>query len=161
MVVSAIVNSIKWTRKNKPITEEQLKLLQKIPFIFPTMFIQLLKHSNGGVLDYDFNYCDIEDKRVMEGNIPCIYGVELKYDNLIKEYHAPPEFFSKNIVAFSDTGGGNYVCFDYRSNPKTDNPPIVYWNHESCEGEDVSFIAKDFESFLRMLKEPEYDDDEL
>ena len=69
----------------------------------------------------------------------------------------PPEFFPNGLVAFAQDGSGNYICFDYRDKSKNLNPYIVIWEHEADIGKDVSFVAKDFETFIGMLKS----DDEL
>lgn len=150
------VDSIKWDDRNKPLNLDDLLMLTQIPFVLPIKFFELMQISDGGYVDYDFEYFDISCSRKIGAGIPCIYGiVEGKKDNIIYKYLNPPEFFPKNIVAFSDTGGGDMICFDYRADHTTDNPPIVYWNHESEPEESVSFIAKNFEEFLGILKEPE------
>ena len=72
--------------------------------------------------------------------------------NIVQLNQTPPEFFPKGLVAFGEDGGGDFICFDYREGKDNPNPPIVYWRHDANEGEDVSFIAKDFETFIGMLK---------
>ena len=47
------------------------------------------------------------------------------------------------------------ICFDYRKNQTTDNPPIVIWNHDMGLEHRVVFIANNFEEFINMLHEPE------
>lgn len=110
--------------------------------------------ADGGNIDYDFDYHAVDSDQAMADGISFIYGLNSN-ENLIDNYLKPPEFFPKNLLAFGENGGGNMVCFDYRADLNTNNPPIVYWNHEAEVGKDVSFIAKDFEEFLSMLKEPE------
>jgi len=61
----------------------------------------------------------------------------------------------RGIIPFGITGFGDYICFDYRADPKTDNPPVVYWAHEFNEGEDVIPLAPNFEEFLDMLMSEE------
>ena len=170
-------NHIKWREGSYP-GLETTKTLDNFPFFIPTAFLDLLKIHDGGDIEYDFNYFDVDCNSIMQGCIGTIYGINTinskipnknfdhlstdyynqkefftTYNNLIDGYYHPPEFFPKNIVPFARDGGGNFVCFDYRSNPKTNNPPIVYWNHEADIGKDVSFIAKNFDEFISMLKE--------
>lgn len=66
-----------------------------------------------------------------------------------------PEFFPDGLVSFSRDGGGNLICFDYRADPATDNPPIVVWHHEGRPGtsEEISPVANSFDEFLDMLHE--------
>ena len=149
-------NDIKWDAMNPSLTVDDIYIFTKIPFILPTQFVELLMISDGGDVDYDFDYYDVDLEFIVGTGVPCIYGVmHGENDNLIYRYNNPPEFFPHGLLAFSETGNGDLICFDYRANPKTDNPPIVYWNHEAQEGRDVSFVAKDFEEFLSILKEPE------
>lgn len=79
-----------------------------------------------------------------------------EYGDIVNEVKHPPEFFPQNLVPFAEVGNGDYICFDYRQDPQTDNPSVVYWSHEDAPEESVSFLAKDFESFLDML----FDDEE-
>ncbi len=65
------------------------------------------------------------------------------------------DFFPDGLMAFSQDGGGNLLCFDYRKGKDSLDPPIVYWNHEAEEGKDVSFLANNFEAFLKILKTDE------
>ncbi|WP_218459882.1 SMI1/KNR4 family protein [Rickettsia sp. TH2014] len=69
----------------------------------------------------------------------------ITHNNIIDIYNNPAEFFPKNLVAFGIDGGGNKICFDYRADPNTDNPPVVYWIIGYNEGEDISFLAYNFE----------------
>lgn len=74
--------------------------------------------------------------------------------DIFKFYH----YFSKWLIPFGETGGGDFICFDYRNDNKTDNPPIVFWCHDA-DSEDgrVSFVANNFEEFINMLHESEED----
>lgn len=65
------------------------------------------------------------------------------------------EGLTEGLVAFSSLGNGDLLCFDYRGNAKTGNPPIAVWHHEGRPGmeEEVSPVAKSFDEFLDMLFE--------
>ncbi|MDY0943417.1 SMI1/KNR4 family protein [Priestia megaterium] len=61
------------------------------------------------------------------------------------------------VYPFADTPGGDYLCFDYRTNEE--NPPIVYWDHELAyedPEEGVFFVANTFTELLSKL----YNDEE-
>ncbi len=61
-------------------------------------------------------------------------------------------------MPFTEDGGGNHVCFDYRSD--RNNPPIVFWHHERRGlDNEVSFVAKTFSDFVELLHEPDDDED--
>lgn len=137
------------------INKSHVVALSYVPYKLPDLYIQLLRITNGCRADYEFSYYDNDFKQFCDNGIQCFYGIKCdEYLDIIYHYLNPPEFFPNHLVAFSDNGGGDMICFDYREDPKTDNPPIVFWNHEANEGEDVSFVAKDFDSFIKMLKPP-------
>ena len=153
-----MIKEIKWDYKNINSVQPNYNLLQKLPYLLPVQFIELIKKTNGGDMDYCFEYYDINLKKYIGTGLSCIFGLGLDSYDLLKEYNDPADMFPVNILAFSVTGNGDKICFDYRDDPNTDNPPIVYWNHEAEEGLDVSFVAKDFESFIAMLEEPDPDE---
>ena len=137
--------------------EERISFIQNsINIKLPKTFINFVRECDGGSPSLcDFEYWDEYKNKI---RIDCV-GMFLSlsprdYSDFYHAWLSPPEFFPKDLVAFADTGGGDLICFDYRNNTDDANPPIVYWNHESDTGKDVSFIAKDFETFLTMLKEP-------
>ena len=62
------------------------------------------------------------------------------------------------LVAIAGAGGGDTICFDYRENPKGDNPKVVLMLHdEFIENEDgsetsvVCDVANSFDEFLDIL----------
>ena len=107
----------------------------------------------------DFEYYDSYYKCNVEQSIGGFLGFEDEEYNIIDSYLSPPEFFPSGLIAFAENGGGDLVCFDYREDKNRSDPPIVYWNHEADVGKDVSFVAKNFDEFIGMLKEPEDIDD--
>ncbi len=174
------IEDLKWSEKNKALEAQDLRLLNRLPFKLPEKFIELLKISNGGTVNHHFEYYNIDMEFIDYTVISYIYGINqnhkkyvnenydpfsnepwcqeehhIIYENIIDNYHNPPECFPKNIVAFAINGGGDRICFDYRKAPNSDNPPIVFWDHGADIETDISFIAKDFEEFISMLKEPE------
>jgi len=156
------VEDLRWDRQNMPISIHDLQILQdSIPYKFPKDFIKLLNISNGGDIWYAFDYFNKSLNRQDSLSIYTIYGVNGEY-NLIKEYKDPPEFFPADLVIFSSTGGGGAIAFDYRLDPATDNPPVVYWMMGFEPEEAVSPVAANFEEFLGMLREPEpFPEDEV
>ena len=73
--------------------------------------------------------------------------------DLLSLFLNKPEFFPENLIVFAEVGNGDLVCFDYREGKDNPDPPVVYWCHEYPENENVSFIAKNFEEFIGMLRE--------
>jgi hypothetical protein len=160
------VKDIIWCSKVSPLDIQNLILLNQIPFTLPKAFIDLLKISDGGFVDYIgigeiYGICTPSTK-IRNRNYYSFetgsYGTQeffVTYHDIINQYHNPPEFFPERLLAFGSNGSGNRICFDYRTDPKTDNPPIVYWDHGADIGEDVWFEANNFEEFIKTLKEPE------
>jgi hypothetical protein len=66
------------------------------------------------------------------------------------------------LVAFGNTANGDYVCFDYRHDPNTDEPKVVLMFHDAYD--DVTNkmlicpVAESFEAFMDSLYE--YKDEE-
>ena len=111
----------------------------------------------------DFEYMDSEKSRIIGTGVDVFYSLNKSdYDDILRNYLDPPEFFPEGLIAFADVGNGDLICFDYRKGKDNPDPPVVYWNHEANVGEDVSFVAKNFEEFMGMLREPDddLDDDE-
>lgn len=142
-------------RSNKALENENL--LEILPFKMPEMYRNIIKNNDGFRLNYEFPYTDPSDNELSYGGIGIIYGLNkgVLENDIINLYNDPAEFFPENLVAFGRDGGGNLICFDYREDPNTDNPPIVYWLHGWGEGKDIAYVAKDFEEFLNILEEPE------
>ncbi len=128
--------------------------------VFPKDYLEFIELGDKIWLDKNCIEYIVEETK----NIECTYvfflelSLNAEGDSeflLINIRH--PEFFPNNLIAFAQDGGGNYICFDYREGKNNPNPSIVIWEHEADIGRDVSFIAKDFDTFIRMLKS----DDEL
>ena len=149
--------NLQWLDDEKKISESEISSLEDtVGVAFPQKYKIIIRNHDGCTpVKSDFSYLDVLSQSRMSGIGAFISIVTDEYLSMLDTFQDPPEFFPTGIVAFAEVGNGDLICFDYRVDPKTDNPPIVYWNHEAEEGKDVSFIAKDFEEFLSILKEPE------
>lgn len=85
------------------------------------------------------------------------YHREIGHNEILDTIKNPPEFFPKGLIPFSQDGGGNYLCFDYRN--CKENPPIIFWNHEVEENEGIFYLADSFEEFINGLKSEDECDD--
>ena len=146
----------------KPIEIDIVKknehLLHKI---FPETYKQLMCKFNGGTLsklcmfkikDYPYSL-SIDSFCSLKGGGGFYSDADFSeyYSEMHYYYLNPPEGFPKGVIIFGGEGCGDFVGFDYRSNPNTDNPPIVYWKHDAEPGKDVFFVANSFDEFLDML----------
>jgi len=63
------------------------------------------------------------------------------------------------LLPVADTGGGDYVCLDWRT--ESVSPPVVYWHHgRQGLGDEVSAVAGSFSEFIPMLFEPDLEAEE-
>ncbi|HDR1069738.1 TPA: SMI1/KNR4 family protein, partial [Pasteurella multocida] len=71
-----------------------------------------------------------------------------------------PIYGYEHVYSFGSTGEGHFICFDYRDDPKGDEPKICIVIHDEYDektGKRLLFpVAENFEAFLDML----YDFDE-
>jgi len=71
-----------------------------------------------------------------------IYSMSDTYE-LIKD-HVP-----QGIYPFAGTGAGDFICFDYRSNP--DAPKVVFYFTEEAGEQAIHLVANSFTEFLSKL----------
>lgn len=70
----------------------------------------------------------------------------------IEEYaEGLPPGMDKGLIPFAENGGGDFLCFDYRENPRGPNPPIVIWLLEFTDYDPVVRLANNFDAFLSIL----------
>lgn len=154
---------VKWSTCYGDVSKERLSVLEvEMGIRFPVFFLKTINHCDGGVpIDGTFEYYDpIQNITIKSGVAGFLRLMPSKWGSILDDYLSPPEYFPEGLIAFADVGNGDLICFDYRDGKDNPNPPVVYWNHEADEGEDVSFVAKNFEEFMGMLREDDFDYDE-
>jgi len=144
------------------ISIEVVRKLEKIyNLVLPEKYVNFITIHNGArILARIFDYFD---PNIGRKNSNAVYFDKVKkiQDSITllkcdEEPDWPIEYrFEDGVIPFGDNGGGDMICFDYRKNRTTDNPPIVIWNHDMGLEHRVVFIAKNFEEFVDMLHEPE------
>ncbi|MBR1734338.1 MAG: SMI1/KNR4 family protein [Alphaproteobacteria bacterium] len=129
--------------------------------VLPKEYANFITMHNGArMFARIFNYFD---SNIDKKNSNAIYfdKVEKIQDSIAllksdEEPDWPIEYrFEDGLIPFGDNGGGDMICFDYRNDKMTDDPPIVIWNHDMGLKHRVVFIANNFEEFINMLHEPE------
>lgn len=151
-------NTFRWINCKGKADPQLINFIEKEMGIkMPQTYITLVQECDGGSPQKcDFEYYDESFGEIWGSGIGCFLELnESRYSNLLKVFKHPPEFFPEGLIAFAETGGGDFICFDYRQGKDHPDPPIVYWNHEAEIGKDVSFVASNFSEFLKILKEPE------
>ena len=128
----------------------------------PNTYIEFILAHNGATLVNDiFDYDDPNYKDERNADALAFMKVENIQHNIEtvksgEEPDWPIEYrFEEGLIPFGDNGGGDMICFDYRNDKTTDNPPIVIWNHDMGLKHRVVFIANNFEEFINMLHESE------
>lgn len=120
--------------------EEELKVK------LPEGYISLLKEQNGGYIIYDSFPTNFPtswaDNHINVDYIRGIGGEESIQESeyLIDEWGLP-----KKVVLISGDGH-TWIAFDYRYTDES--PPIILIDHD---GEEITEITPDFESFLNGL----------
>lgn len=137
---------------------------KRLGYIFPIKYKELLSKHNGlNFLNIFFNFLNIYDTKDCRD----IYFYAFQHSYLDQLYcngfvgnQIGDDYFPKELVDFGGCANGDIVCFDYRDNPRTDNPKIVLVYHDDyIENEDgtshmvVNFVANSFEEFIDMLYE--------
>ena len=138
------------TVKSEHIEEAQRRLGVK----FPPLLIECVKNNNEGRpkrSSFDFILPDGNDEGA---SLAAFKSFDLnESDNIVLYQEDPPEYFPKGLIAFGEDGGGDLICFDYRTGKDNLNPPVVYWSHEYEENEGISYLADNFDDFMDMLFE--------
>jgi hypothetical protein len=148
------IRSLKWDECIREASDaaitETLRIVQKK---IPVLFINLMKICDGGRLENAcFDYYDVSLGVSIVDSAACFLGFEDSDYSLLRMFENPPELFPSDVIAFAETAGGDLICFDYRAEPETADPPIVYWFHEACPEQSLSPVANNFEAFLKMLR---------
>lgn len=144
--------------------EKVLNFEVKYGIKFPDTYTLFIVKHNGARLDIDsFDFYDNVYKREASESIAFI-----KFENVGKticdlleqttnDINDPDVFkfynyFDPKIIPFGDTGGGDFICFDYR---QSDNPSIILWCHDNYDEKwnRISFVANNFDEFINMLHE--------
>jgi len=128
----------------------------------PNEYCKFIMNHNGASLYIDsFDFYDNVQKRKSYESIAFI-----KFENISEticdllaqttnDINEPDVFkwynyFEARVIPFGDTGGGDFICFDYR---QSDNPTVILWCHDNYDENwnRFSFIANSFEEFINIL----------
>lgn len=133
---------------------------QKTEYSFPESYKKIVSEYNGAFIEdkdaFKFFSNLINEEVVFGVGLFLPYGeTENTSETIELGWEDKPDGFPvSGLLIFSALGNGDQLCFDYRSNPSTSNPPIVIWHHEGGSStESISLVADNFESFLDLLFE--------
>ncbi len=138
---------------------------RQVGYCLPQNYKELMSEYNGlRIKETSFDYIDeIGNKETTEIGFEKFSwdgesGIQSRQIHVSdKDYYG-----LQGLVSFGDTGGGDYICFDYRDDSKTCNPKIILMLHdEYIEHDDgsatmvIHSVANSFEEFIDMLYEDE------
>ncbi|WP_227541450.1 MULTISPECIES: SMI1/KNR4 family protein [Acinetobacter] len=124
----------------------------------PEKYMELMEKHNGvQFLENCFNYID-SNGNVGESSIGfCAYGDEIGADNIVK-FQDYDGLGYDNVIVFGLNGRGDYLSFDYRQNPESDNPLVIIMYHDDLIEDEygnkkmrVVKVADSFDDFLKLL----------
>ena len=123
--------------------------------VFPLGFIDCIKQCDEGVPEKTvFRFVNPQNGLTEIDEIGSFLSfLPRRKTNILKTIFTIPFFKEKNLVPFAETGGGDYICFDYSVSGFEDNdPPIVFWLHENDNGKEISDLGVNFNTFMAKLE---------
>lgn len=139
---------------------------QKIGYCFPSSYKKLISEHNNLYPEQDsFDFINELGEKEEAGIAFYGYG-EWPIESIEKAQHTDIYGFDE-VITFGRRANGDYICFDYRDDPKTCEPGIVLMRHddytEDAEGNNpkmvVINIAPNFEAFIDLLYKYEDEDE--
>jgi hypothetical protein len=140
-------------------TDELIKLIEdELGYKFPASYIELMKLHNGGI---PLNNCfPVGDDYKKISTISGIGRVKtyslcgnLGSQFMIDEWGYPNTGI---CICFTPSAGHDMIMLDYSKCGKNGEPEVIHVDQESDY--DVTFLAKDFETFIRgLVNESVYD----
>ena len=98
--------------------------------------------------DFEHGPLDIYTVRTSHGP----YSTNIVGANVKERTEAGPRL-PTHLIAFSDSGGGDLLCFD-TARPEGDEYPVVWWDHELDEDQEPEEAAPSFLDWIEQeLKE--------
>jgi len=82
------------------------------------------------------------------------YGKHLKDYERINQFQDHDIYGRDGVVVIGESANGDYICFDYRSNIESKNPPVVLMLHDYYDEDEKMFVCPvtdTFEEFIDSL----------
>jgi hypothetical protein len=164
--VSDFWDNCEYARKEyvgEPLTEDIASFIeQNLGYKLPSAYIELMKCQNGGTPKFTYHRTQESTSWAKDHiAITGIYGI-----NRTKPYSLGGRFGSQFWideweyppigVYFCDcpSAGHDMLCLDYRACGANGEPQVVHIDQEFDY--KITFVAKNFEEFIRGLKSEEY-----
>ena len=128
-------------------------------FVFPEAFKKVLNHYNGGTPENPFFMQGFRE-RMIECFLPILedpgddskngaYDISVVLTQLDERIVSDLDYTGYEIVPIAALFGGDFVCMDFRENPKA--PTIVVWDHEMSDDLSpvVELVSNSMDEFLK------------
>ncbi|SFO69144.1 SMI1-KNR4 cell-wall [Pasteurella multocida] len=117
------------------------------------------KHNSVSVEPSYISYYDSNNEEGIVGIGFDSFETELNPDpqDIRRQYiYDDPIYGYEHVYSFGSTGEGHFICFDYRDDPKGNEPKICIVIHDEYDEKTGKMrlfpIAENFEAFLDSLK---------
>ncbi|MGE0911922.1 SMI1/KNR4 family protein [Bacillus atrophaeus] len=144
------MQSIKWRKRStfQEATNSQIKELEeKLKIKFPTDYKEFIKDHNG-CSPIDKKVVLLQDSRESINNLLSI-GDPTRPIDLLSTIDNVKDRLVDKIIPFATDAGGNLFCFDYRMSSQ--EPVIVFWDHEIAYEDKESSISYVCDSFTELI----------
>ncbi|MGY0655430.1 SMI1/KNR4 family protein [Bacillus subtilis] len=144
------MQSIKWRKRStfQEATNSQIKEVEeKLKIKFPTDYKEFIKDHNG-CSPIDKKVVLFQDSRESINNLLSI-GDPTRPIDLLSTIDNVKDRLVDKIIPFATDAGGNLFYFDYRMSSQ--EPVIVFWDHEIAYEDKESSISYVCDSFTELI----------
>lgn len=129
----------------------------KTGYSFPHSYKEFISKHNAAYHKFNlFDFYNTLFKNIDERDISFYgYGNHLSESNQIDRSNNPDDYMPGGLILIGRSANGDYICFDYRKDKTTDNPPIMVMYHDAFNEDNtemyVDFVADTFDDFMDSL----------
>ncbi|WP_102422782.1 MULTISPECIES: SMI1/KNR4 family protein [Bacillus amyloliquefaciens group] len=148
------MQSIKWRKRStfQEATNSQIEEVEeKLKIKFPTDYRDFIKDHNG-CSPIDKKVVLFQNSRESINNLLSI-GDPTRPIDLLSTIDNVKDRLVDKIIPFATDAGGNLFCFDYRMSSQ--EPAIVFWDHEIAYEDKESSISYVCDSFTELMNKLE------
>ncbi|ATL40306.1 SMI1/KNR4 family protein [Bacillus velezensis] len=149
------MQSIKWRKRStfQEATNSQIEEVEeKLKIKFPTDYREFIKDHNG-CSPIDKKVVSFQNSRESINNLLSI-GDPTRPIDLLSTLDNVKDRLVDKIIPFATDAGGNLFCFDYRMSSQ--EPVIVFWDHEIANEDkesSISYVCDSFTDLMDKLEE--------
>ena len=142
--MSTVFDSVEWDDPMSAPTEEEIAAVENsVNVNLPADFIEFCEQYHGGYPDPDEIEVEGFGTTMVNSILPFVDVPDERIRSIATVADAV-DGLSPKLVPFAFEPGGNYFCFDYRS----DTPKVVFWHHEQ---NTVFDVCASFTEFVEIL----------